>query len=343
MKRDSSNTAPTKIGIVGLGLIGGSIAKRLGPSSVVGAFDTNLETLRSAEAEGFKTYSSIRELAENVEIIFVATPMPEMSDVFDQIDRASNASELLVSDVGSVKSTTRRLVFSKKRSWKFIGGHPMAGTESFGFSAASSDLLRGARWVLCIEEDTDFNSFLKLVEIITRDIGARVVPLESSVHDLAVANISHLPYVVSSALSQMVDSSPSHNLFYQLAAGSFRDATRVSGTPPTLSRDMCYQNRDSLIPVVREYIQLLESLYQDLQLSVNTGVSTFFEKGNHARNRYLSANDDSSVLIVNLGENEEILKMKVIELGCQGGTITKALDLENQKALEFLVPHQSNL
>lgn len=341
MLREISSSASNRVGIIGLGLIGGSIAKRLGPKVVVGVFDTNPSTLQSAEASGFKIFDSIRELAEQVDVIFIATPMPEMSDVFDQIDMAINVSQLIVSDVGSVKMTTRQVVLSKRRAWNFVGGHPMAGTESFGFSAASPDLLRGARWVLCIEKETDLTSFMKLAEIITQEIGARVVPLESTVHDSAVANISHLPYVLSSALSQIVESSSNSKLLYQLAAGSFRDGTRVSGTPPTLSRDMCYQNRDSLKLLIREYVRLLEVFSAELDSNVIAGVSLFFEKGNEARNEFLNSNENSAVKIVELDGKDDTGKVKIAELGRMGGVITRVLTTTNQRALEFLVPSQS--
>jgi prephenate dehydrogenase len=344
MSRIYSQSESPRVGVIGLGLIGGSIAKRLGAKEVTGVLDNNLVTCQSAEAEGFRVYSSVAELAENVDLIFVATPMPEMKSVFDQIGNAGDSGRLVVSDVGSVKSPTRSLVRSRRRTWAYVGGHPMAGTEFSGFAAASTDLLRGARWVLCLEEETNLSAFLTVADVISRAIGARVIPLQAKHHDSAVARISHLPYVVSAALSQIVASSSSPELLYQLAAGSFRDGTRVAGTPPMLSKEMCYQNRKALTSVLRKYVELLEHLSDDLDSDSNSdsdkAILEFFQTGFAGRMSYLDSSAEANLHSVDLSEDEHTVRSSIIEVGQRGGMITRLVMTKNEELLEFSLPRR---
>jgi prephenate dehydrogenase len=340
MSRLYSQSESLRVGVIGLGLIGGSIAKRLGVKEVTGVLDNNPVTCESAEVEGFRVYSSVSELAENVDLIFVATPMPEMKSVFDQIGDADDSGRLVVSDVGSVKSPTRSLVRSRRRTWAYVGGHPMAGTEFSGFAAASTDLLRGARWVLCLEEETDLSAFLSVADVISRAIGARVIPLQAKHHDSAVARISHLPYVVSAALSQIVESSSSPELLYQLAAGSFRDGTRVAGTPPMLSKEMCYQNREALTSVLRKYVELLEHVSDDLDSDSDKALLEFFQTGFAGRMSYLDSSAEANLHSVDLSEDEYTVRSSIIEAGQRGGMITRLVMTKNEEYLEFSLPRR---
>ncbi|MEJ7702652.1 MAG: prephenate dehydrogenase/arogenate dehydrogenase family protein [Geodermatophilaceae bacterium] len=143
---------------------------------------------------------------------------------------------------------------------RFVGGHPMAGTEQSGFAASDPGLYDGAAWVLCLQEDTDLTKWLRVAAVLT-GIGARVVPATAAEHDAAVAQVSHLPHLLAAALASTVaDAGP---LALTLAAGSFRDGTRVAATAPELPTSMCQDNVDAVRAALAETVDRLRSAHAE--------------------------------------------------------------------------------
>ena len=136
---------------------------------------------------------------------------------------------------------------------RFVGGHPMAGTAHSGWSAGDADLFRGAPWVVSVDDHVDPEVW-SLVMSLALDCGAFVVPARSDEHDAAAAAISHLPHLVAEALAITAGEVP---LAFALAAGSFRDGTRVAATAPDLVRAMCEANAEQLLTVLDRTIDLL--------------------------------------------------------------------------------------
>jgi prephenate dehydrogenase len=140
---------------------------------------------------------------------------------------------------------------------RFVGGHPMAGKETSGFAAAEPGLFGGCAWVLCLEpDDTGLDDWLTLAALFTA-MGARVVPVTAAEHDRAVAQISHVPHLLAAALARQLEGNP---LAATLAAGSFRDGTRVAATRAELIVAMCGGNAEAVRDVLRALIDDLEQM-----------------------------------------------------------------------------------
>jgi prephenate dehydrogenase len=146
-----------------------------------------------------------------------------------------------LTDVVSVKEPVaelvRRRVATDLRITGYVGGHPMAGRETAGFAAADPGLFRACAWVLCLDEETHFDEWLCLARLVT-GLGARAVPTTAEDHDRVVATVSHVPHLLAAALATAV----TDPLAATIAAGSFRDGTRVAASPPELTAAMCGGN-----------------------------------------------------------------------------------------------------
>ncbi|MFC7530329.1 prephenate dehydrogenase [Actinoplanes sp. GCM10030250] len=249
---------PLRAAVVGLGLIGGSLLRALaaGGHDVTG-FDADPRTRELARAAGHRVADSVTDAVRGAEVTALAVPLQFLPQVLPQLA----GHDGLVTDVTSVKGPVRELAAAHGLR-RFVGGHPMAGKETSGFAASDPDLFSGCAWVLCLEPETDLGDWLALARLYT-ELGARVVPVTAVEHDTAVAQISHVPHLFAAALAGQL---AGHPLAAALAAGSFRDGTRVAATRAELIAAMCGGNVDavrgelrSLIGVLREMSDLLDS------------------------------------------------------------------------------------
>jgi prephenate dehydrogenase len=264
------------IAVVGLGLIGGSLLRAFAAAGhrVIG-YDSDPATrgmARTAAATApragrWEVAKSLRDTVAGADVVAVATPLPAVAGVLDEI--AASGYTGLVTDAVSVKQPVRELV-NRHLGWHdrhratgtdpahrlagYVGGHPMSGREKAGFAAADVDLFRGCAWVLCLDAETDLGDWLTMATLVT-ELGARVVPTTAIAHDEAVATVSHVPHLLASALSRAA----AVPLAGTLAAGSFRDGTRVAGSPPGLIAAMCGGNAR---PVLAALDALLAELAQ---------------------------------------------------------------------------------
>ncbi|GIE34130.1 prephenate dehydrogenase [Actinoplanes italicus] len=237
-----------RIAVIGLGLIGGSLLRALAAAGhdVVG-FDADPETRVLARKAGFRIAGSVRETVAGSQVTALAVPLQILPEVVADLDGYSG----LVTDVTSVKGPVRDLLKGRR----FVGGHPMAGKETSGFTAAEVGLFDGCAWVLCLEpHETDLDDWLLLAAMFT-GMGARVVPVTAAEHDTAVAQISHVPHLFAAALAWQLAENP---LAGTLAAGSFRDGTRVAGTRAELIAAMCGGNWSAVHRVLHSLIGDLE-------------------------------------------------------------------------------------
>ncbi|WP_436525581.1 prephenate dehydrogenase [Actinoplanes sp. HUAS TT8] len=246
-----------RIAVIGLGLIGGSLLRALAAAGhEVTGFDADPATRELARAAGHRILDSAPEAVDGTEVAAIAVPLPHLPRVL--ADLAGYRG--LVTDVTSVKGPVRALA-DEHGVPRFVGGHPMAGTAASGFAAADPDLFRGAIWVLCVEpHSTDLADWLTLARLFTA-LGTRVVPITADEHDDAVARISHVPHLLAAALTSTLAGAP---LSATLAAGSFRDGTRVAGTRAELIAAMCAGNAPAvhreLDAVIADLIRLRDDL-----------------------------------------------------------------------------------
>ncbi len=232
---------PQRASIIGTGLIGGSIGMALRASGwhVTG---TDLDPACEARALEIGALDAVG-LDAAASITFVAAPVRAIPA---EVRRALDATQGVVTDVGSVKAT----VVAEVGDARFVGGHPMAGSEQLGIDGATPDLFEGAVWVLTPVEGTDSDHYAT-VAAVARLLGAEVVALEPERHDALVAVVSHVPHLTAAALMGIADErAEEHAALLRLAAGGFRDMTRIAAGTPTIWPDICAENQSAIVEVI---------------------------------------------------------------------------------------------
>jgi prephenate dehydrogenase len=224
--------------VVGLGLIGGSVGRALRARGwrVQG---TDVDGGRTAEAVS-RGVIDAGGLDAEAEITFVAVPALAVADA---VKGALAATSGLVTDVAGVKSS----VVAAVTDARFLGGHPMAGSEQDGLDGADPDLFEGAIWVLTPTPETSDPVFATVASIVS-GLGAEVVALSPARHDSLVAVVSHVPHLAAATLMALADDrAEEHAALLRLAAGGFRDMTRIASGHPAIWPDICEENRDAIV------------------------------------------------------------------------------------------------
>ncbi|MGY1724462.1 prephenate dehydrogenase [Blastococcus sp. SYSU DS0533] len=218
------------VGVVGLGQLGGSLAAALAAAGrPVAGWDVDPAARDAAAARGVRI---TRDLSG---VVVLAVPLPAMATALDGLAVDPDAT---VTDLGSVKVPVLDAL-GRALGGRFVGGHPMCGTERSGHGATDPGLFAGARWALCLEPATELPRWLRVAEVALA-VGAEVVPVTAAEHDDAVAAISHVPHLLAAALAgAAAEAGP---LALALAAGSFRDGTRVIGSDPAFVTSMVEGN-----------------------------------------------------------------------------------------------------
>jgi prephenate dehydrogenase len=234
--------------VIGTGLIGGSIGLALRAQGwiVSGTDRDDAMAARAVELGAIDTVG----LDPDVEITFVATPVGAITSVVREVLDTTTG---LVTDVGSVKTPMLALMDDPR----FVGGHPMAGSELEGVDGARADLFEGATWVLTPTEGTS-DAALSQVRAVISSLGADVVAIAPDRHDSMVAVVSHVPHLTAATLMRLADDrSVEHRALLRLAAGGFRDMTRIAAGHPGIWPDICGENR---VAIVAELDRLIEAL-----------------------------------------------------------------------------------
>ncbi len=242
---------PGRAVIVGTGLIGGSIGMRLRREGwyVTGR---DLDPDRATRALELGALDAVGEDPEAT-ITFVATPVRAVAD---EARRALAAGSGLVTDVGGVKASIVEAVDDPR----FVGGHPMAGSEQDGVDGATPDLFQGATWVLTPTDGTDAEAYAQVRQIVGT-LGAETVALPPDRHDELVAVVSHVPHLTAATLMRLADArSVEHRALLRLAAGGFRDMTRVASGHPGIWPDICSDNRTAIVEVLDQLIDALRDM-----------------------------------------------------------------------------------
>ncbi len=237
--------------VIGLGLIGGSIALGLREQGWhVSGDDTDPTLLAAALDDGV---IDAADLDPDADITFVAVPVLAIAD---QVKRALAETTGLVTDVGSVKGSVCRSIDDRR----FLGGHPMAGSELDGLDGAQADLFAGAVWVLTPGADIDDATF-SAVTAVVGSLGADVVAIDPDRHDHLVAVVSHVPHLTAATLMGLASTrAEEHAALLRLAAGGFRDMTRVASGQPGIWLDICAENRPAIVEALDELIQGLAAV-----------------------------------------------------------------------------------
>lgn len=292
----SSRPVSSPICIIGLGLIGGSLLRDLvNAKHTVFGYNRSVSGTRAAVKEGFEVSNNLEEVLQRAEqlaaTIVVAVPMHAVAEVLDAI--VEHAPSCGITDVVSVKKPVYDLILERGLENRYVGGHPMAGTEKSGWGASHEGLFKGAAWVVTYDYPLECEKngqpvpaewitlFTNVVQII---LGAKAeaIPVSVRAHDEAVGRISHLPHVIAEALSIVGDNGGT--LAQSLAAGSFKDATRVAGTEPSLVRAMCETNAKALVYSLDEMIEILQEARDNLD-SDEPNIEELVDAGHRAHTR----------------------------------------------------------
>jgi prephenate dehydrogenase len=235
------------VSVVGLGQLGGSLAAALvATGRPVTGWDVDEAARDAAAARGVR-------ISRDVDgVVVLAVPLPALTTALDGLTVGPDAT---ITDLGSVKAPVLRAL-GERWGGRFVGGHPMCGTERSGYAAVDPELFTGARWAVCVEEDTELPRWLRVAEVALA-VGAEVVPVTAAEHDDAVAAISHVPHLLAAALAEAAaDAGP---LALSLAAGSFASGTRVIGSDPAFVTAMVEANAGPTAEALARVLAHLES------------------------------------------------------------------------------------
>lgn len=244
------------IGFIGLGLIGGSIAKtirRIHPDSIIYGFDTNTDSLKAAKEDGTlnQYFETLDSTFSSCDIIFLCAPVSNNIEYLKEL-KDIVSENCLLTDVGSVKEPIQTAIKELDMETNFIGGHPMVGSEKSGYAYANDHLLENAYYFLTPSERTLFQLTTKFSSFI-QGLGALAVSLKPEEHDFITAAISHVPHIVAAELVHLVRRADRNNgMLKQLAAGGFKDITRIASSSPVMWEQICVENHENISTVLDE-------------------------------------------------------------------------------------------
>ena len=285
-------------GFIGLGLIGGSIAralKRSCPQVKIMAYMRTRSKLEQAKADGIVDVilDGIDETLSQCDLIFLCTPV-EYNAQYLQAIRPYLKDGALITDVGSTKTSIHEEILRQGLADRFVGGHPMAGSEKTGYENSSDHLLENAYYIVTPPEGVDGVSQalphpehaenVRRILAVAEAIGAIPMVLDYRVHDRVVAAISHLPHLVASSLVNLVkDCDTPTGTMKQVAAGGFKDITRIASSSPEMWEQICMTNTAPIADILERYIASLNQVLDQIR-GQDSGIYRLFETSRDYRN-----------------------------------------------------------
>ena len=277
-----------KIGFIGLGLIGGSIAKAIRqyyPDYEIVAFDKNKESLALATQESVidVAATTIDNNFQNCNYIFLCAPVAYNTAYLKQLAEYLT-DDCILTDVGSVKTNIHEEVQHLGIGKYFIGGHPMAGSEKSGYSNSKAMLIENAYFILTPTAQVPkekIDAYEKFIETLK----ALPVVLDYKLHDQITGTISHLPHIIASTLVNFVKTHDTKDeMMKNLAAGGFKDITRIASSSPIMWQNICLKNKDNIIKILDEYIDSLEDFKEAIEREDDLDLYNRFESSRNYRN-----------------------------------------------------------
>ncbi len=274
--------------LIGTGLIGGSIAlaiKQEHDVKIIG-YDINIEQAKKARQLNVidEVAEQIQGAAEVADLIILASPVEETVKIMKQLASYKLKDQVLITDVGSTK---RNIMELANELWNgdvtFIGGHPMAGSHKTGVESAKAHLLENAFYVLTPQSCTSYEKIEELKHWL-RGTKSNFLVLDADEHDYITAVVSHLPHIIASGMVTFTKKHSSRNPFISmLAAGGFRDITRIASSSPRMWTDIVLQNKDRLLQLLQEWILELKNIHSAIQTGNNQIIYGFFEEAKNFR------------------------------------------------------------
>ena len=298
MKSLRRGTTVTRITIIGLGLIGGSLGLALKRANLanldlVGYARKTQVASRALELGAVdKTEEDLASAVNKAEVVIIATPIMAIKEILAKI-ADSLPPDCIVTDTASTKAQVMSWAQDYLPSTvSFVGGHPMAGKDTFGIDAADAKLFDCCTYCLVPAQDAPPEAFHSLAELVTQ-IGARPLPIGALEHDNFVAGVSHLPLLLSAALVAATTENPRWPAMSKLAAGGYRDLTRLASGNPEMSRDICITNRENITRWIDDLVKELTE-FRRLMNDGDKELEDAFIRARQARQRWLQDMDVSS-------------------------------------------------
>ena len=280
-----------RIAIIGLGLIGGSLALALKKARAKGTeivgFSRSAETIARATECGAidRAAANLASAVAGADVVVIATPVMATREVLASISEHLSP-KCVVTDTGSTKTKVMQWAgeyLSSKVS--FIGGHPMAGKETSGIDEADADLFRGCVYCLTPAPCATPQAVRKLKKLV-ESIGAKPFFIDAETHDNLVAGVSHLPMLLSAAFVTTTTKSRSWSEMANLAAGGYRDFSRLASGNPEMNRDICLTNQEKIVEWLDRYIEVLKG-YRHLVAEDSEELAKMLAQAREARDRWL--------------------------------------------------------
>ena len=276
-----------KVGFIGLGLIGGSIAKKMKadhPDIHIYATAHHEETVKEAYREGLIDNDTLLPLTafHVCDIIFLCAPVQRNLDYLSELKDIIQ-KDCYITDVGSTKTEIHEEVIRLGLEANFIGGHPMTGSEKTGILAADKTLLENAYYIItptAITPQSDVEDFREFI----RSLGSIPLILDYKTHDYSTAAISHLPHMIAYSLVNLVQQIDDDNeTMKSIAAGGFKDITRIASSSPVMWQNICASNREQILVLMDKYTALLSRLRSYIEASDEQALLDFFQSAKDYR------------------------------------------------------------
>ncbi len=325
-----SDLASKTILFVGLGLIGGSLARALrerNPAQKLLATDTDQSALDAAMQQGaIDRVGSLQQLAPAADICVLATPPLALIDLIPEVASLCPAHTVFT-DVGSVKSHVLPAIDAQTETFagNFVLGHPIAGSEQSGFQAASKDLFKGRKTILCPLERNSTAAIAQINEF-WRQVGADVIGMTPERHDQVLAATSHLPHLLAFAIVDVLLHQEQSDDIFRYAAGGFADFSRVASSDSTMWSDIFVANAQATETVLDDYIDALRSLKESINSRDRAALREVFNRAKQTRDRFIHNHYQGNSLQT---VSDNLITFKT----APGGTISGSLRVPGDKSI----------
>ncbi|MGH8677548.1 MAG: prephenate dehydrogenase [Burkholderiales bacterium] len=281
-----------KLVVVGVGLIGGSVAAALRKAGCVGrviGIGRGRANIERALALGVidEISHDLQLAAQGADVVIVCVPVQQAAAVLERL-RGALHSGMIVTDAASTKldfiAMARKVLGERARN--VVPGHPIAGAELSGVDAASPTLFVGKRVVLTPMPESDAGAVAR-VDALWRACGAQVTRMDAEHHDRVFSAVSHLPHVLAYALVGMIASRSNADELFSFAAGGFRDFTRIAGSSPEMWRDICLANRELLVADIQAFQNALSALADQMRAGDAAALDSWFDAARRAREAWI--------------------------------------------------------
>jgi len=281
--------------VIGTGLIGGSFSLALKQAGacekVIGAGRSEKTLQKAQQLNIIDSYETdITNAVKDADLVFVSVPLGAMESVFEKIStglKQAGNEKAIITDAGSSKQQVLQLAekILAENSNRFVAGHPIAGTENSGPSAAFADLYKNRRVILTPVENTDAGA-IKWVTELWQQVGAEVETMDAEHHDKVLAATSHLPHLIAFGLVHCLENIDDIEDVFRFAAGGFRDVTRIASSDPTMWRDICLNNQRPILDMMKRYKDELDMLYNALEAGDGEKLMEVFLHAKQTRDKF---------------------------------------------------------